>query len=51
VLPVLSCGGLLTGAPPDFHVSFQNKQVGGLQDRCRRRLRESPRPPDGARTA
>ncbi|MDW6025425.1 substrate-binding domain-containing protein [Mesorhizobium sp. BAC0120] len=30
-VPVLSYDGLLTGAPADFFVSFQNKKVGELQ--------------------
>lgn len=30
-VPVLSYDGLLTGAPADFYVSFQNEQVGELQ--------------------
>jgi D-xylose transport system substrate-binding protein len=30
-VPVLSYDGLLTGAPADFYVSFQNEEVGELQ--------------------
>jgi D-xylose transport system substrate-binding protein len=35
-VPVLSYDGLLTGAPADFYVSFQNEQVGELQGKFMR---------------